>query len=1310
MSNTNITLHWSVPLEIWGEELLSLTWSAIILEIWGLKVLTDIWLFQWWKWAEAFNTTNVDFLSDIDAVIITHPHVDHIWRLPLLYKYGFRGPIYMTSASRKITKEMLLDCYKIQDEEKIIRVRRNEKLGFRLRKALRIKQSLLALKKNNFAEAVEKQSIMSFLNKELWEWFNRKKVLKEITDYLDFHKVKSEEDIGQVIARLKETLFWEEDMAGVIWLIQSLDHWEEKIISSKRISSKNKNAENQEILDNLPERIANWFKWEIVVGTKSEKRKLRAEWNKLLQQNIRKVFDSNVEVKKLNNSFKKQLLTAFAFCESHKFLDDKSNINTKDYKTSVEFEWMKKLRIKYKKLLDEYNIKTRDDIERLVVDKERLIDIFKIDLPFYSKDIDKAVHSLKVENKSNNLRHVTWLTLTDAAHVVWSASVNIISWIVKWKINNICEINWDATSVFLSGDLWRIKNNRLGQPELAAFPVNHLQIESTYAWKEHRDREESEKDLIDSIEKSKWNVLISVFAQQRLQEILMTLLEAKVKNPSILDNEILIDAPLWDKLTDVYIDFEWEVFNLLDPGTQIEIFWKQVFRFLWEGDWKEIYKEKNKDKKYIILASSWMIDWWAVMNHLPLILENPDATLLAPGYLCNGTLWNEIIIQENEIVTVWWEKYEVKCNKKFIDGFSSHISHSEILEYITAAIKNWKLKLDSTISLNHWMREWQEKLKKAIEVILKELDRTDIKVIIPEMFETYDIDTRKTKKDKKKLEALTAIKWKPKWVTPSFLLWDIKSDNESVVVESQEVIELRRNNEDKITNIRNYSLKNIGKILKDKHRLVNDFLKTKMNGFKNNKLFSLLSKISKMSEWQKKSFYNLIDMKLKTDKKIKSDVSALSNKVKNINILYDKTSEFKYDIDYVFIKEVDDYENEISKLNDEITEIQNELWKNDNNWLIESKNRRIRYLKTKIQELNYIISWDTSSLENEIELLKISIAKTKDDFVKFKDKEFEKGNKKNKENRDEWNSFQERISDKKNKIAKLDEKIIKIKNIRIHFESRLKSNIPVNFHDELTSILNKMWKWDEEAMLLLRELCDNSILDIKSKIAIHKWELWSHISIDLHPSKPVFNWRNLHKEIFGWSVSNFDAEKLIELLKDDFFWIEDKQFIIKCIEEDNKILNNNGWTNLITKPLKRLKKFFKDKQDLNNDLWVELGLSIEEIEKQAHVILRELFRWDYYEKYIYPNFDIYLFLKSQESFYDYIKRQYNLEKLKWYRKNFSEVEKVEEEVDYYYKEDLNRLSESNLQAKDTESLEQIDHWIENLISAIKEQIEKIRGN
>jgi DNA-binding PadR family transcriptional regulator len=73
---------------------------------------------------------------------------------------------------------------------------------------------------------------------------------------------------------------------------------------------------------------------------------------------------------------------------------------------------------KYKKFLEKYSIKTRDDIYRLTEDGEKLINLFKINIPFNSEDIEKATKLIKVKNIVENNRQVTGITLTDATHVV----------------------------------------------------------------------------------------------------------------------------------------------------------------------------------------------------------------------------------------------------------------------------------------------------------------------------------------------------------------------------------------------------------------------------------------------------------------------------------------------------------------------------------------------------------------------------------------------------------------------------------------------------------------------------------------------------------------------------------------------------------------------------------------------------------------------------------------------------------------------------------------------------------------------------
>ena len=82
------------------------------------QILLDCGMFQGGKKEEAQNLEPFPFNPvEIECVILSHAHVDHCGRLPLLVKQGFTGPIYCTDATADLLKVMLPDCAHIQQKE-----------------------------------------------------------------------------------------------------------------------------------------------------------------------------------------------------------------------------------------------------------------------------------------------------------------------------------------------------------------------------------------------------------------------------------------------------------------------------------------------------------------------------------------------------------------------------------------------------------------------------------------------------------------------------------------------------------------------------------------------------------------------------------------------------------------------------------------------------------------------------------------------------------------------------------------------------------------------------------------------------------------------------------------------------------------------------------------------------------------------------------------------------------------------------------------------------------------------------------------
>jgi len=94
------------------------TGSCHLLQCGGKRILIDCGFYQGGRELEEDNADDFGFdAASIDYLLLTHAHLDHCGRIPLLVSRGFRGEIITTAASRELARLIMLDAAGLQEEE-----------------------------------------------------------------------------------------------------------------------------------------------------------------------------------------------------------------------------------------------------------------------------------------------------------------------------------------------------------------------------------------------------------------------------------------------------------------------------------------------------------------------------------------------------------------------------------------------------------------------------------------------------------------------------------------------------------------------------------------------------------------------------------------------------------------------------------------------------------------------------------------------------------------------------------------------------------------------------------------------------------------------------------------------------------------------------------------------------------------------------------------------------------------------------------------------------------------------------------------
>ncbi len=104
------------------------TGSCHLLECAGKKILIDCGMYQGGRELAEENAESFGFEpADIDYLLLTHAHLDHCGRIPLLVKRGFRGEVITTAASTELARLVMLDAAGLQEEEARYQLRKTRR-------------------------------------------------------------------------------------------------------------------------------------------------------------------------------------------------------------------------------------------------------------------------------------------------------------------------------------------------------------------------------------------------------------------------------------------------------------------------------------------------------------------------------------------------------------------------------------------------------------------------------------------------------------------------------------------------------------------------------------------------------------------------------------------------------------------------------------------------------------------------------------------------------------------------------------------------------------------------------------------------------------------------------------------------------------------------------------------------------------------------------------------------------------------------------------------------------------------------------
>ncbi len=239
-------------------------------------------------------------------------------------------------------------------------------------------------------------------------------------------------------------------------------------------------------------------------------------------------------------------------------------------------------------------------------------------------------------------------------------------------------------TIGFSGDLGRSSLPILRDPEKMP-QVDVLICESTYGNRNHEDITQAQDRLLDVVvrtAKRGGKIIIPAFSLERTQEIIYDL-HILWDEKRLPDIPVVVDSPLASAVTEVFMKHP----ECYDADLYEQFLKKQrnPFRFGLVRYTESVEESKalnGTPGPMIIMAASGMCEAGRIRHHLRNEIENAKNTILAVGFMAEGTLGHKIVDPKITEVKIFDDVCRKNAEIVFIDAYSGHAGKDDLDAYI----------------------------------------------------------------------------------------------------------------------------------------------------------------------------------------------------------------------------------------------------------------------------------------------------------------------------------------------------------------------------------------------------------------------------------------------------------------------------------------------------------------------------------------------------------------------------------------------------------------------------------------------------